>query len=281
MNDNVIKLSSRPTREFWEIPILYEDAHLLALSKPARLLTSPDRYDPTRPNLMRLLHEGIRDNKPWARERGLTYLMNAHRLDFETTGILLLAKSKPVLTALATLFGSEKPLKVYVALVQGTPPEPAWQVDAPIAMHPVKTGYWRVDRQNGKRALTRFQVRETFRGYTLLECRPLTGRTHQIRVHLRYCHLPICGDALYGGQPLLLSSLKPNYRLKRGQVERPLIQTVALHAEKLSLPHPVSGQMLEIAAEWPKDLRVAVKYLRQFAPAGGPPASTASFVPEA
>jgi 23S rRNA-/tRNA-specific pseudouridylate synthase len=184
---------------------------------------------------------------------------------------------------LATLFGSEKPLKVYVALVQGSPPEPAWQVDAPIAMHPVKTGYWRVDRQNGKRALTRFQVRENFRGYTLLECRPLTGRTHQIRVHLRYCHLPICGDTLYGGQPLLLSTLKPNYRLKRGQVERPLIQTVALHAEKLSLPHPVTGQMLEIAAEWPKDLRVAVKYLRQFAPAGGPPTSTAAatVVPDA
>src|SRR5690242_1640300 len=107
---NVIKLSSQETREFWEIPVLFEDEHLLAVDKPAGLLASPDRYDPQRPNLMRLLHDGIRDGKPWARERGLTYLMNAHRLDFETSGVMLLAKSKPVLVQLANLFGSEKPL---------------------------------------------------------------------------------------------------------------------------------------------------------------------------
>src|SRR5688572_32307615 len=92
-----IKLSSPETREFWEIPVLFEDEHLLAISKPARLLTSPDRYDPNRPNLMRLLHDGITANKPWARERTLAYLSNAHRLDFETSGVLLLAKNKPAL----------------------------------------------------------------------------------------------------------------------------------------------------------------------------------------
>jgi len=100
----LIKLSSPQTREYWEIPVLYEDEHLLALDKPACLLTSPDRHDPKRPNLMRLLHDAIAQKKPWATERGLDYLMNAHRLDFETTGILLLAKSKPVLVALANLF---------------------------------------------------------------------------------------------------------------------------------------------------------------------------------
>ncbi|MFM7214882.1 MAG: pseudouridine synthase, partial [Verrucomicrobiota bacterium] len=93
----VIKLSSPSTREFWEIPVVWEDAHLLAINKPARLLTSPDRYDPKRPNLMRLLHEAIAAGKPWAAERQLQYLSNAHRLDFETTGVLLLAKDRPSL----------------------------------------------------------------------------------------------------------------------------------------------------------------------------------------
>jgi len=105
-----IKLSSPATREFWEIPVLYEDESLLALDKPSRLLTSPDRYDAERPNLMKLLHASIERGTPWAKERGLTYLMNAHRLDFETSGIILLAKTKPVLVALANLFGTEKPL---------------------------------------------------------------------------------------------------------------------------------------------------------------------------
>jgi len=100
-----IKLSSQATRDFWEIPILYEDEHLLALDKPSGLLTSPDRDDPNRPNLMKLLHAGIADGKTWAKERGLAYLMNAHRLDVETSGIILLAKSKPVLVELANLFG--------------------------------------------------------------------------------------------------------------------------------------------------------------------------------
>jgi RluA family pseudouridine synthase len=228
-------------------------------------LTSPDRYDPQRPNLMKLLHNGIAAGKPWARERGLNYLMNAHRLDFETSGVILLAKTKPALVALADLFGSEKPLKQYAALVQGTPAEDKFELDAPLAPHPVKTGLVRVDLKNGKRARTSFEVLERFSGWTLLRCVPLTGRTHQIRVHLRHAGLPIVGDELYGGKPLWLSRLKRDYRLKRGREEQPLISRVALHAEQLTLPHPVTGETLAITAPWPKDLKVAVKYLRQFA----------------
>src|SRR5215471_10809214 len=99
-----IKLSSPATREFWEIPVLYEDEHLLAVDKPSGLLVSPDRYDPNRPNLMKLLHSAIVAGKPWASQRRLTYLMNAHRLDFETSGVILLAKDKPVLVKLANAF---------------------------------------------------------------------------------------------------------------------------------------------------------------------------------
>ncbi|HEV8543721.1 MAG TPA: pseudouridine synthase, partial [Verrucomicrobiae bacterium] len=118
-----IKLSSPETEEFWKIPVLYEDEALFALDKPARLLTSPDRYDPNRPNLMRLLHRDIDRDAPWAKERNLTYLANAHRLDFETSGVLLLAKTKPALIALANEFGTSKPEKQYIALVAGTPSE--------------------------------------------------------------------------------------------------------------------------------------------------------------
>jgi RluA family pseudouridine synthase len=261
----LIKLSAPATREFWEIPVAYEDDHLLALCKPAKLLSSPDRYDPNRPNLMRLLHQGIEQGKPWAKARHLTYLMNVHRLDFETTGLMLLAKSKPVLVALASLFGSEKPLKTYVALAQGLPAQAAWEMDAPIAMHPVRLGYWRVDHKIGKRSRTRFELMEKYLGYSLLRCRPLTGRTHQIRVHLKHCKLPICGDELYGGRPLLLSSLKSDYHRKRDEEERPLISHVALHAERLEFPHPITGEMISMTAEWPKYLQVAVKYLRRYA----------------
>ncbi len=260
----VIKLSSPATREFWEIPVLFEDEHLLALDKPAGLLTSPDRYEPQRPNLMKLLHAAIAAGKPWARERRLEYLMNAHRLDFETSGVILLAKSKPVLVTLADLFGSEKPVKKFVALAQGRPAEDQFEVEAKLAPHPVKTGLMRVDPKDGKKSKTRFAVLERFDGWTLLRCEPLPGRTHQIRVHLRHAGLPLVGDALYGGKPLWLSRLKPNYRLKPGHEERPLLARVALHAEELSLMHPITGATVTITAPWPKDLRVAVKYLRQF-----------------
>jgi len=266
---SVIKLSSPATaaqaREFWEIPVLFEDDHLLALDKPAGLLSSPDRYDPQRPNLMKLLHAAIAAGKPWARERGLNYLMNAHRLDFETSGVILLAKNKPALVALANLFGSEKPLKKYVALVQGAPERNEFEVDAKLAPHPVKIGLVRVDAKNGKKSRTRFAVLEKFSGYALLRCEPLTGRTHQIRVHLRHAGSPVVGDQLYGGKKLWLSRLKGDYRLKAGREERPLISRVALHAEELALPHPATGRIVIISAPWPKDLKVAVKYLRQFA----------------
>jgi RluA family pseudouridine synthase len=263
----VIKLSAPATREFWEIPVLFEDEFLLALDKPARLLTSPDRYDPQRPNLMKLLHAGIERGTPWAARRGLTYLMNAHRLDFETTGVILLAKNKPTLVALANLFGTEKPAKVYVALVHGNPVKTAFEVDAKLAPHPVKVGLVRVDEKSGKTALTKFNLLEKFNGFSLLKCQPITGRTHQIRVHLRQAGLPIVGDALYGGSPLLLSRLKSGYRLKPNKTERPLMDRVALHAEQLSLTHPMSSTEVVIKAPWPKDLTVAAKYLRRYAAA--------------
>ncbi len=262
--DRVIKLSSASTREFWEIPVLYEDADLLALDKPAGLPNEFDPNDATRPNLVGLLHKGIAEGKAWATARGLSYLMNAHRLDLEESGVLLLAKTKPALTRLQDLFGSEHPNLWFVALVQGSPAEDHFSVEAKLAPHPVELGLMHVDAKHGKRARTRFEVVERFSGWTLLKCAPLTSRPHQVRVHLRRARLPVAGDEAYGGRPLLLSNLKPGYHLKPKHTERPLIGHAHLHAQQLALAHPVTGQPLVVNAPWPKELLVAIKYLRKY-----------------
>lgn len=197
----IIKLSSPETRDFWEIPVVYEDEHLLAVDKPARLLSSPDRYDPKRPNLMKLLHHDIARGAPWAASRQLTYLANAHRLDFETSGVMLLAKTKEALVAVANEFGSNLPKKTYAAIVIGAPPENEWVITAKLAPHPVKLGTIHVDPRYGKKSETRFEVVERFRGFALVHCHPVTGRTHQIRVHLKWSKLPIASDLIYGGTP--------------------------------------------------------------------------------
>jgi RluA family pseudouridine synthase len=259
-----IKLSSPATAEFWEIPVLYEDAQLLALNKPSGLPVSPDRGDPARPSLMRLLHRDIERGAMWARERVVTYLMNAHRLDSETSGIILLVKSKRALIELAAQFGSEKPTSTYAGLVRGTAEQPTFAADAPLSSHPARPGFMRVDPKEGKRSRTEFTVRETFSGYLLLECHPLTLRPHQIRAHLKHLRLPLVGDELYGGPPLWLSTLKSNYRLKPGQEEKPLIARSALHSEKLLVRHPETDQPVEIQAPLPKDMLVALKYLRRY-----------------
>jgi len=261
-----IKLSSPATREFWEIPVLFEDEHLLALDKPARLLTSPDVTDLARPSLMKLLHAGIAEKKPWSAVRNLEYLNNANELDGDATGVLLLAKNKPAFIALANLFSSEKARIKYVALVRGEPLENQFEVNAKLSPHPVTPGVVRVDSSGGKQAVTRFEVLENFprHGYALLRCEPLVERVRQVRVHASHVGLKIAGDELYGGKPLWLSRLKKDFRLKPGREERPLLGRVALHAEELTLPHPVTNETVTIKSEWPKDLKVALKYLRQY-----------------
>lgn len=260
-----IKLSSPETEEFWKIPILHEDEDLFAIDKPALLLTSPDRYDPNRPNIMKLLHRDLEKGAPWVEEHALTYLANAHRLDFETSGVLLLAKNKPALVHLANQFGEAKPNKQYLAIVKGNPPENKLTTEAKLSPHPVKLGMMKVDPKRGKKSKTQVEVLERFRGFALVRCTPWTGRTHQIRVHLKHLGFPILSDWVYGGPGLYLSQIKRGYEPKKDAKEQPLIGRVALHASLLTVTHPTKGTAVTIESPMPKDFQVALKYLRKFA----------------
>jgi RluA family pseudouridine synthase len=265
---DAVKLSSPATGEFWEIPVLFEDDHLLVLNKPAELLVSPDRNDARRPSLIELLHRDIERGAPWARQRSLSYLMNAHRLDFGASGVILLAKNKPALVALAAQFATGEPRRIYAALVRGSSEADTFATDAKLAPHPLQMGIIRVDPKDGKRSRTEFAVRERLDGCLLLECRPCPDRPDQVRVHLKHLRLPLVGDNVYGGRPLLLSKLKTGYHLKPGKVERPLIDRPALHMEQVVIDHPTTGVKMTLAAPWAKDLTVSIKYLRRYAGGG-------------
>ncbi len=250
---NTLRLS----RQWPDVEVLFEDDSLLALNKPAGLLVAPDRWDKQRENLMGLL----------ATARAGQYIANAHRLDFGTTGVFLLAKTMPALVNLAHQFNERTTRKTYVALSAGQPSHPEFTIDSPIGSHPKQRGLSRIDIKSGKEAKSVVRTVERFRRHTLLHVDLLTGRQHQIRVHLQSAGYPLVGDADYGGVPLLLSAIKRGYKPKDGEEERPLLARPALHAEWLTLKHPVSGEDLTIQATWPRDLEVAVKYLRRYAAA--------------
>ncbi len=259
-----IKFPASPGREFLEVPVLYEDPDYLALDKPPGLPVSPDPLHPERPSLLALLHAGIKEARPWASERGLTFLMQTHRLDAEASGVLLLARSKAMVSKTASVFGSELPSWRYLAIVSRVPPDDEFEVEVRLSTRPAPQGFYRLDPQRGKRSRTQFKVLERFSRHALLECRPFTDRVHQVRAHLRFRGFPVAGDSLYNGRPLLLSNLKPEYRLKPNRTERPLTPLPALHCEKVMLAHPRTGQPLEIAAALPKDFAVALRYLERY-----------------
>jgi RluA family pseudouridine synthase len=263
-----LKLSSPETREFWEIAVLHEDARLFVIDKPARLLVQPDPDAPERPSLMQLLHAAIAAGKPWAVERGISYLANVHRLDFEASGALVLAKDKDAHEQLGNLFGSEKPVLEYLALVNGTPQEPEFTIEAPLLPHPMQPGVMRVDFNEGKKTITRFELVESFNGYSWMRCIPVTQRVHQVRAHLKWAKIPVCSDEAYQGKPLWLSRIKRHYTLKPNKDERPLTPRLALHVARLTLPDASGGEPLVIECPLPKDLQVALKYLRKFARPG-------------
>jgi RluA family pseudouridine synthase len=179
------------------IPILYEDRSILALDKPAGWMLVPFSWQRTNRNLQAAINSSIGAGHFWARSRGIRFLKYIHRLDAETTGILLFAKSQGALDAFGDLFESREIEKVYLATTVFDPPRAEWTCRLKLGPHPEQHGLMRVDQQ-GKEAETKFRVVASVDGVHLIEARPSTGRQHQIRIHLVESGCPIIGDELYG-----------------------------------------------------------------------------------
>jgi len=183
------------------IAILHEDRSVLAIDKPRGWMLVPYSWQKTNRNLQAALVSSIAAGQFWARSRGIRFLRHVHRLDADTTGVLLLAKSRGALDTFSDLFESRRMNKVYLAVAHGEPAEREWTCRAKLAPDPRQVGRMRVDARAGKEAETQFKLLATRAGLSLIEARPVTGRTHQIRLHLVESGLAIVGDELYG-QPL-------------------------------------------------------------------------------
>jgi 23S rRNA pseudouridine1911/1915/1917 synthase len=254
-------------------PVIFEDDALIAFDKPSGMLVAPDRWDKSRENLMGLVHDKMGHG-----------VANVHRLDADTSGLLLCAKDKLSLDFLSGQFQSKTVRKIYHAMVVVLPVDEAMKVVAPVrdgsgglpetftvdlalGEDEKQPGRMRVFRKRGGKAcVTEFRTLERFGRFALLECRPLTGRTHQLRVHLAAAGAPILNDPFYGDPEikLLLSELKKRY--KGRDEEKPLIARLALHASELTFTHPLTREPLTLSAPLPHEFQVALKYLRKFAP---------------
>lgn len=218
------------------LPILYEDRAVLAVDKPRGWMIVPFTWQRTNRNLQAALASSIAAGHFWARSRGLKYLRHVHRLDSETTGILLLAKSPGALETFSSLFESRRMEKTYLAVVEGAPRQPEWTCQLALAPVPGEPGRMQPDRA-GKPAETQFRVLQTLPGSApraLIEARPYTGRTHQIRVHLAEGGLPILGDPLYGRAPAKISPADP--------------YPIGLRAVELAFQHPFTHRPVRIQA---------------------------------
>jgi RluA family pseudouridine synthase len=224
------------------IPILYEDRSVLALDKPAGWMLAPDSWDHTGRNLQLALNSSVNAGDFWARSRNLKYLRFIHRLDAETTGITLFAKSPGALRAYSELFEMRSVEKYYLAVVHGVPKQPQWTCDLPLmpdqgtkgrmlALHAPPRRAEHVELM--KDAETNFQLLQKGTTTALVEARPTTGRTHQIRVHLAATGHPILGDPVYGNDAAAAS---------KGR------QKLALRAVKLSFRDPFQKRTIHIAA---------------------------------
>jgi 23S rRNA pseudouridine955/2504/2580 synthase/23S rRNA pseudouridine1911/1915/1917 synthase len=231
--------------------ILFEDDHLVAVNKPSGMLTLPDRHDGELQSL-----RGILQNR-------YGNLFVVHRLDKDTSGVIIFAKDEVAHKYMSYLFEGRSINKEYTGIVHGTPYPTEGSITEPIAEHPAKNGTMMVHHK-GKASHTDYKVLESFSKFSLVQFIIHTGRTHQIRVHCKFIGHPIACDPLYGdGKPILVSSFKKKYKLsKNEEEEKPILSRLALHAQKLSFKN-LNGEDLTIEAPLPKDMRALVAQLRK------------------
>ncbi|MDZ4759328.1 MAG: RluA family pseudouridine synthase [Bacteroidota bacterium] len=226
--------------------IIYNNAGLLVVNKPP-FIPSLDERNFTTTSLLQLLRKKFPS------------VQLCHRLDRETSGIMITATSNEVFKKVNKLFEDRAIAKEYHAIVDGVKKMETLEISLPI--RETKKATVVIDHA-GKPAHTIFNSIEFFRHFTLLSCKPTTGRMHQIRVHLASQNTPITGDLLYGGKLPMMSWIKRNYKMAKYAEEKPIFDRVALHARTISFE--LDGEHLSFEAPYPKDLEVFLKILGRY-----------------
>jgi 23S rRNA pseudouridine1911/1915/1917 synthase len=236
--------------------IIYEDDDIIIINKQADLIVHPARgyKKGTLVNALayhsKQLSKGSEEFRP-----GIV-----HRLDRNTTGVLVIAKNDTAHWRLARQFEKRLTRKHYLAVVHGVPELAADCINKPLAVHPVIRERFAVRPEIGKEAITYYEVIEKFRGYSLLKLDIRTGRTHQIRVHMSYIKHPIVGDEMYGGKIVYRWQIED----KEAKPQEPLIARPALHAWQLELTHPTTNKKMTFEAPLPDDFQQLLEELRKF-----------------
>ena len=226
--------------------ILFENEDFILVNKPPFLSTLEDRNEKV--NLLRLARDYTSDAQV------------LHRLDKDTSGALAIAKNPAAYRHLSMQFESRQVTKLYHALVDGIHQFDETMVDLPILKQP--DGMAKISKREGRPALTYFTSLKFFQHHTLVACKPVTGRMHQIRLHISSLGAPITGDELYGGKPFYLSQLKRKFNLKKETEEEPLIKRMALHAASLEFKDLGDSTRI-VEAPYPKDMQVLIRQLEK------------------
>jgi len=247
-----------PAAEEIALDFLHVDAWMAVVNKPAGMVVHPAKG-----NWKGTLAGALK----WHLEREGGGLSNAggavrpgivHRLDRDTSGVIVVARSEEAHHALARQFEQRTTAKTYLAITQGVPRFDRDEIDMPIGIHPYQREKMAIrrDHATSREAVTRYEVLERFRAVALVRVTPQTGRTHQIRVHLAAIGCPVLGDGLYSGRSLI----EPGFlRLPAGP---PLLERQALHAASLAIDHPASGERVTFSAPLPADLERMLAALR-------------------
>lgn len=233
------------------LDILFENEELVAVNKPSGMLTLPDRHDGELQSLRGIL------------EAKYGHIFVIHRLDKDTSGVIVFAKDEATHKYMSQLFEGRDITKIYTGLVHGTPMPASGSIHESIAEHPAKNGSM-IIHHKGKPSHTDYNVVEKLGKYSLVEFTIHTGRTHQIRVHSKHIGHPIVCDPMYGdGKPVLVSSFKKHFKLSRNEEEeKPILSRLALHAYKLGFTD-AHGTAINIEAPLHKDMRALVAQLKK------------------